>query len=244
MMDDVVPADLGLAEFLSKLIQETFEAVLASQTEQEQRRNQLMEIAGLSVEEYASRFITDDDVERELARLFPSDQEGQPHLIYPGARYQPLSRNIFEVPAIRAMLGVELLRSDYRVTRRRGATTLKREAVERVRESLSLRMAAVRLSAIQQAVERGVPEVIIDSGRVNAKLTFQVVRNTDADTPQMRARLASPLSQLSYPLSSINMDELYNLRLVVRQADERAPQTSQLQANVFGEVEITFKTVI
>ena len=138
------------------------------------------------------------------------------------------------------MLGLELHRSEYRVTRQRGATSLKREAVEKIRESLRLRIAAVRLAAIQQAVERGVPQVIVDSGRIDAKLTFQVIRTEDADTPKLRDRLASP----SYPLSSINMDELSKVRLVVRQADENASQTSNLQANVFGEVEITFKTIL
>ena len=102
----------------------------------------------------------------------------------------------------------------------------------------------VRLSAIKQAVERGVPQVIVDSGRVNAKLTFQVIRTEDTDSPNIREKLASPLTQLSYPLSSINMADLSKVRLVVRQANERTPQTSNLSANVFGEVEITFKTII
>ena len=109
-----------------------------------------------------------------------------------------------------------------------------------MRESFRLRIAAVRLSAIQQAVERGIPQVIVDSDQINAKVTFQVVLTEDADTPKLRDRLASP----SYPLSSINMDELSKVRLVVRQADENASQTSNLQANVFGEVEITFKTIL
>ena len=115
--------------------------------------------------------------------------------------YQPQAHDIFETPAIRTMLGLEIHRPEYRVTRQRGATSLKREAVERIRESLLLRIAAVRLSAIQQAAERGIPQVIVDSGRINAKLTFQVVLTEDADTPKLRDRLASP----SYPLSSINV---------------------------------------
>jgi hypothetical protein len=241
MMEDLVPSDMGLAEFMAKLIDETFEAVAASQAEQEQRHRRLLEMSGLSLDEFASRVITDDEIERELARLFPSESEDRLHGIYPGARYQPQAHDVFAPPpAIRTMLGLELHRSEYRVTRQRGATSLKREAVEKIRESLRLRIAAVRLAAIQQAVERGVPQVIVDSGRIDAKLTFQVIRTEDADTPKLRDRLASP----SYPLSSINMDELSKVRLVVRQADEKAPQTSNLQANVFGEVEITFKTIL
>ena len=86
--------------------------------------------------------------------------------------------------------------------------------------------------------------MIVDSGRINAKLTFQVVLTDGAGSPQTQERLASPLSQLSYPLSSINIEDLSKVRLVVRQANERAPQTSNLQAHVFGEVEISFKTIL
>lgn len=32
--------------------------------------------------------------------------------------------------------------------------------------------------------------MIVDSGRINAKLTFQVVLTEDADTPKLRDRLA------------------------------------------------------
>ena len=175
---------------MANLIDDIFEAVAASQAEQEQRHRRRLELSGLSLDEFASRVITDGEIERELARLFPSESEGQLHGIYPGARCQPQAHDILETPAIRTMLGLEIHRSEYRVTRQRGATPLKREAVERIRESLRLRIAAVRLSAIQQAVERGVPQVIVDSGRINAKLTFQVVLTEDADTPKLRDRLA------------------------------------------------------
>ena len=70
--------------------------------------------------------LADDEIERELARLFPSESEGQLHGIYPGARYQPQAHDIFETSAIRTMLDLEIHRSEYRVTRQRGATSLKR----------------------------------------------------------------------------------------------------------------------
>ena len=132
MAEIVTPTDMGFAEFTAKLIQETFEAVLTAQADQEQRQAQFAEMAALSIEEFAARFISDSEVDAELARLFPTETPSQPHAIFPGGRYQPLLRDIPESPAIKEVLGAELVRSDFRVTRRRHITTLKREGVEKV----------------------------------------------------------------------------------------------------------------
>ena len=244
MAEILIPTDMGFAEFVAKLIQETFEAVVTAQSEQEQRQAQLADLAALSPEEFASRFIADEEVDAELGRLFPTDTPSQPHAIFLGARFQPLLRDTPETPPIRAVLGVELLRSDYRVTRRRRITSLKPEAVDKVKSAVRLRLTAVRLAAIREAVARGIPQVIVDSGRINAKLTFQIIRTEDTETPEIRSRLVAPLKPLGLLTISPTAEALANIRLTVRQADEKAPQTTQLQVNVFGEVEITFKTII
>ena len=87
MAEIVTPTDMGFAEFTAKLIQETFEAVLTAQADQEQRQAQFAEMAALSIEEFAARFISDSEVDAELARLFPTETPSQPHAIFPGGRY-------------------------------------------------------------------------------------------------------------------------------------------------------------
>ena len=103
----------------------------------------------------------------------------------------------------------------------------------KIAHAAGLRLAEAGLAGLQRLVARGVQRVIVDSGRVNAKLAFSVVR-TDDEPAHSGFHLVAPLKPLG-SLPGISLPKaLSNVRLVVRQPE---------QATVTGEVEITFKTV-
>ena len=64
------PVDLGFAEFAAQVVAELHEGLLVAQNEQESRRAKLAELSSVPLEEFARRFITNEQLEAELARLF------------------------------------------------------------------------------------------------------------------------------------------------------------------------------
>lgn len=242
MTDIPTPMEMGFAEFTASLISEVFDAVANSQAEQEQRLAGITAAASLPLEDFAEKFITNDQVDGELARLFPSSEPKHLHAIYTNAPYTPKTFASFETPALESTLGVILERKDYRVNKG-GRISLTNSAVKKTRLAARLRLAETRQITLRALVRQGIPRVIVDSGHVNAKLTFQVTRMEEANKPVYKSRLAAPLRDLVQMPGITLPPSLKQVRLLVRQVDDRAPQTSQMQVNIFGEVEITFKTI-
>jgi hypothetical protein len=242
MPDIIAPLEMGFAEFVAKLIAEVFDAVADSQAEQALRQAEIVATAALTPEAFAEQLLSEEQVDAELARLFPTSEPNRPHAIFPGAVYRAKEHHIPESPAIESVLGLELGREDY-LRGRAGETVLQPSAVDKVKRQTRLRLAHARLLALRQLVKQGIPRVLVDSGRVNAKMTFQAVRTEDASKPEIAGRLAAPLNPLGQIAGTPLPRSLANIRLVVRPADAQSPQTSQLQLNIFGEVEVTFKTV-
>lgn len=234
-MPEFEALDLGFAEFAAKLISEVVDAVAASQVEQEQRHAELVEASRLAPHEFAESHLTEQEVETELARRFPPESREAPHAIVPGARVRPAVE-------LRE-LAVELAADRDFTKLPRQPPRLEEPGVEKIRQAVRLQMAEERLVALGELLARGVPRVLVDSGRVNAKLTFEVVTIEEAETPARASRLAAPLRRLGTITRTPERFTLPDVRLVVRQADERSPQASSVNANVYGEVEITFKTV-
>ena len=258
MADDILaPVTLGFAEFAAQLVSEVFEAVALAQMEQQARAAEIAATASLAPAEFAERFVTAAQVDAELAQLFPTAVEKQIHAIFAGAPYTPAEKTIEESPPVLALLGIQLERSDYTV--RRGEVTppviLNGNGVQRIREAMRLRLASDRLLALRELVAQGIPRVLVDAGRVNAKLTFQVTQVTETDdapqpgrNPLLNPKLR-PLGSLTSGMTgqfgrTVIPPELRNVRLAVNQVSDRAPQTTTAETDIYGEVEITFKTVV
>jgi hypothetical protein len=242
MPDITTPLEMGFAEFTAQLISEVFEAIATSQVDQELRRADMSALAAMPPQEYAVQFIHDRQVETELVRLFPAVQSRQKHAIYAGAAYQPQREDRNEIPAIGKHLGITL-GSEHLQSTKRGKLTLTQAGVETIQESARLRLAEGHLRALQQLLSQGIPRVLVDSGHINAKLTFQLIRVQDAARPENASRMAEPLKPLGEMGKLALPGSLKDIRLIVRPTDDRTPQTSNVQANVYGEVDITFKTV-
>ena len=241
MAKATTPISLGLAEFTAKLIEETYEAVASSQADQECRLGEMVAMAKMDMAAYAEAMVPSGAVALELAALFPTSAPNRAHAIYIDAPYLPARGDQVEAPAIYEALGLKLGRRDYTISRKRGVR-LKRSAVDRVAKAVRLRLAASQQDALRQSLQQGMPRLMVDSGSVSAKLTFQLLRIEDADDPDIRKMLAVPIKPLSRG-SGLQAPELNGIRLLARSADDRAPQANRLQADVYGEVRITFKAV-
>lgn len=240
MPDDVAPVEVGFSDFTAKLITDVFDAVIDAQLDQEHRLTELAAAAELSLRDFAERIVSDEQVGDELARLFPGESPDHPTAIRVGAPYEPGTDDEGEQPPVHELLGLRLSRRDY--ARRGQRTTLNARGVDRVASGVRELLALERHEGVRAMVRRGLPRVVAESGRIRSKLTYQVheIEDTTDDPgttpgppfPPTRGRAALP-----EPAS------LAKLRLVVRPADERAPQNQALRVDVFGEVELTFRMI-
>lgn len=247
---------MGFAEFTAKLIADTFEAVTVALAEQETEFLELTRLAELPPEIFAQQAIADEDLEAGLAQLFPGDEE-HPHAVYVGAPYQPATSKTAEAPPFAALLGVTLIRGDW--TRRDTGIVLTQSGVDKVRAATRISLGLERYAALRQLLTRGLPRVLVDSGRINAKLTFEVTEveestattstaaaapaATTIEQPTMITRPITTITPLNRFVGLVRPFPQPNVRLLVRQVDTRDPQNTQAKVNVFSEVEITFKTV-
>ena len=172
MANGRTPIDLGFAEFAAQLVAELQEAVSSAQSEQEARRAGLAERAAMGVSQFARRFVAKNEVQAELVRLFPAPG-GKDTAIASGRPYRAAGARHTETPAVESKLRIKLGARDLRT--RGGRLAFTARGVASVREAVRLRLAEVRLKALRQTVAQGIPRVVVDSGRVNVKLSFRLV---------------------------------------------------------------------
>lgn len=255
MADVETPVQVGFAEFIARLMSEVFDSVITSQVDQEERYAEMLAAASLSEAAYGSQQIGDADVRAEIETLFPPreiDKE-QTSAIYARSPYTAASKEQPESPALLTTLNIKVTKDD--VSKSEAGLLLTQAAVDRVENSVRLRLAARHLAIIRQIVARGLPRVVVDSGRINGKLTFHLSESTQGQTGDgatltgstPTADLLTRTTRLTAATKSVftlpKARILPNVKLMVKQADDQSPQSTQVTANVYGEVEITFKTV-
>lgn len=256
MADNEIKVELTLAEFVGKLISETFQAVIGSMVEQARQQGAIITGTELELAEFALEFISDNDVEEHLSALFPWRADSHAHAIFKDASYQPARNDQVEKPAIMELTGYEMEEADF------DSLQLTERGVERIKSAVRMNLAEDRQKALITLMRQGVPRVIVESGRILSKVTFRVNQqgttgkgNTDSkesDTagrkgatrvveskPIRTGMLASKLKRISPMI--FKPEILDSTRMLVKQADDEAPQTSE--AKVYGEVEIKFKTI-
>lgn len=275
MAEIQVPVDLGFTEFVTSLLSEVVRSIAAAQNDQEQRLAELAAAAAMTLEEFDATHVTEPDVDVWLADRFPSSDLEQPHVVYSGAPYEPASDEGPEHPPFEEVLGIVLTGRDVN----RGRGRLLAAGVTKLRAAARQQLAREEHEVTRQLVERGLPRVVVDAGRIRAKLTFEALRyreETEVDADPIEeaedgggfddgtepASVAGPgaplLAATARPRrtnevlmagrlaglrqATVIPQVLHDVRLRVHTADDRKPETSA-RANVYGEVELTFKTI-
>lgn len=241
MPDNPAPAEIALSQFIASLLADVSKGIIAAQVDQERGLAELREATAMSVSEFSARYVTEEMVESELARLFPSEEPARPHAIFAAAPYQPKTSQKQESPNFRAVLGLTLRRSDYVVGRAR--TTLKTSAVRQVRTETRNLLSDSRVAALQEVVRRGLPTVIVDSGSISAKVILRTVPTEGGEEGSAKGTGSDAMAQPN-ALGVAIPETLRNVTINVRPSDERAPEFTQLNVDLLGEIEIRYKTIV
>jgi hypothetical protein len=212
--------NIGFAQFTAALITQTLDAVIAAQLQQEEKIRKLRESAGLTPAQFAEEAVSPEDVENELARLFPPDQ--YPKGIMAGAPYTPASQTQPEEPPIYSYTGYEMQKGDW--VEQDNVIVITENGYKNILTHVRLTLATEHHTNILLMMRSGIPRIVIDHGRVNTKLFFQFSSGGIG-------KGSSTLQRGTLP------------QLMVKAVELRRPEVARLTVNVVGEVEITFKTI-
>jgi hypothetical protein len=231
------PVELGFSEFVSKLISDTFDAVITSSITQEENWNQLNRLLSLTMDDFAEQVIDNDMIQMELISLFP-DGSGSTAIVN-GAAYTRANprKETPENPPVKTVLGYEP----------KGDKLTEKDVAE-IGAIVKNLLAERQFEVLNRVFSRGSTKIIVDAGKINAKLNFEILQveesdndsndNTSVAVKKIFVRQKYPgFSSLGRPI------ELKNVHLFVKPPADSDPQTHQVKANVYGEVEIQFKTI-
>ncbi|WP_018623919.1 hypothetical protein [Kangiella aquimarina] len=167
----LTPADMGFAEFVAKLISEVFDAVVTSQAEQEEKLLEIKELVSQPEELFVDNLLQDDvfldQIDRLLKSYFPANSDKNVHAIYEGAPYKVKKGNSPESPAILEHLGLDLSESE---SAKKNKFT--NNDVLEIYRAAARPFAQQKRQAMINAIEHGFSNIIVDSGKINAKFTF------------------------------------------------------------------------
>jgi hypothetical protein len=216
--------ELGFAEFASTLISETLNAVVTSILTQEKQAAQLEQQAQLSAEEYAKENLTDEIVRAEVIRLFPHATKKEKSAVDAGEPYTASKEG--EDPAILKKVGYEMLKTD--VSQNQKVMSINETGYGHIFNAVKLNLATLHLNLLKAVVARGIPRVYVDNGHISSKLMLRLEAETSTQTSTTGSKISG---------TGIR-------RLIAQPVNVNRPEFLSLKADVLGEVEITFKTVV
>jgi len=246
--------ELGFAEFVAKLISDTFGAVLASQIEQQDKISELNNLLTLSDDEFVAKCMQDDELvfqlEENLKQRYPFDSDVE-HAVYKGAPYQAPTQQKEESPSFFKDLGISLKEKlDF------SGKKLTEEGAKKIKIAVMLTIAQKQRQLLSDVLINGIPKLSVDHGKINAKLTFSMKEDSSQEeeeendsAPSSNATITrnfglSNLSVANRFAGVIDTSKLIKTRLNITPASNRAPQDAESSANIYSEVEIHFKSIL
>ena len=246
--------ELGFAEFVAKLISDTFGAVLASQIEQQDKISELSSLLSLSDDEFVAICMQDDELvfqlEENLKQRYPFDSDVE-HAVYKGATYQAPTQQKEESPPFFKDLGISLEeKRDF------SGKKLTEEGAKKVKIAVMLTIAQKQRQLLSDVLVNGIPKLSVDHGKINAKLTFSMKDDGSQEEGEESNSASSRNATINRNLTLSNLSvanrfagvidtsKLIKTRLNITPASNRAPQDAQSSANIYSEVEIHFKSIL
>ena len=262
-MADSIATDVGFAEFVATLLVETLDSIVASHTSQEERLRALGSAAGLTTEEIAATTITAGMVDAAVADLFPDGDGGTTIRTggpAPGKDAQEelgvelkdrpdglVAADVTKVRnAVALFLAARYLESVQEVSRRGVPRVLVDGGTLRAKLAFTTTRVASGGANARTAPAgaasgaAGTPSGVAVA-RPSTGLSPAVARAALTDLSSSRLRQIESARALTFRPEVL--DGIRDLRLMVRPpATTTTPGEPEERADVFGEIEIRFRT--
>lgn len=251
MAETLEKVNLGMAEFIAKLIDETMEAVIDAQNTQAEQNAAIRSSALMSIEEFAQSHISDD-----IALTYLKEK------INPNAL--PVVGRAFDINYYKQLFNVEFQADEVTISKK--STILLKPGYERLLLLCKIELSEEKHQIFKQLLKDGLPKIVIDNGEITAKVAFTAVTNsqTTAETKNLKSKTLDSSTITKSPSISLDSKILDGSTTLIKAntfdkvspsyTDKYLPETKIILENatqsssnsttsLFGEVTLRFKTV-
>jgi hypothetical protein len=242
-VDEIVRLpDIQFPEFTSKLITDTFDAIISANLRQTESYIELVGALAKTLSEYIND--TKDDISgaeilQFVATLLPGPDEQHPTKIASGATLAgPEATKLTTALTIAGEAAPPAIPT----------AALTASDVSAIKDAVAKRLAANKYTLLKEMVKIGLVRVVINGGKIISQLTFSTyassfyVRNSSSYNSSnfdltVKANTGSALSKWFSASASARYTSVS-----VRTTNESQQDVSGSSVNIFGRVELDFKT--
>ena len=187
----------GFADLVTTLLDETFEAILDTGIEQNDRHKEIVAAAKLSVDAFADRYISDDDIDAAIATLIGNDSLAQ--------FFQELDNSADpaeqQAAVVRARAAIAEVYAGHAARAQLTRSIQKNQSQKasvffdqsQWRTYLAPLLAQEQQALFKEVASRPAPRVLVESGRLTARTKIVVTKSaTDTTPPSTPGRAPSP----------------------------------------------------
>ncbi len=240
--------EIGFPEFTTKLVSDTFDALIAANLRQQQGYIELIEAVSKSLKAYINDTRDDigpSEIMQLLGAAVPPSSPGatsEPTKVKPGAKLTEADatalNNALEIK------GIELDKDNKAAT----AGTLSQSGYDKILDAAAMRLAANKYDQLEQMTKLGMLRLVVDNGTIETRLNFHAYgseyfnRNTSAYSRDSFAlRASAKTGGLLSAWVSASASTSYT-SMNVSTASTRQNESSGVDVNIFGRVQLNFHT--
>jgi hypothetical protein len=242
--------EIEFPEFTSKLIEDTFNAIVTSMIRQQEAYADLVEKVSMSVSEFEQEAVTGRDVTDWLISKFPGEEDGTTAV---GTTDEPGTLTETDLEILNRKLGDEATELNVTLPAPGDASSsnggeatldLSEDQVSTIRNCVRRDIAGPRLEALKDLVSQGIVRVVVDDGTIETKLNFntnasEYTRRTDTeyDRSSTSAGVRAGLSLGSFAVGGYANHHSTSVSTMTK----REASSSRAEVDIMGRVEINVR---
>ena len=242
--------DIQFPEFTAKLITDTFDALIAANLRQTESYISLITSVGEGLTKYINDTKDDiggDEILQFLAKVVPPADEDEENngtkLIDGGTITEDEGENL--KTALKVTTDIE---ADIVPDAAGGTITITPDAYSKILEAVAERIAANKYAILEKMVQQGILRLVVEKGLIETRLSFSThassfyqAKSTNYNRGTYNSRRKSRSSGIAALFGKYSSATTRN-SLTVSTAEKVDQDTTGSSVNIFGRVQINFKT--
>lgn len=237
-------SEIGFPEFTAKLVTDVFDALVSANMRQTDAYLSLIKEVGKSVSQYINDTKDDiggDEILQFLAAVAPPDNDQDISKIKDGG-----TLTTQEAADVQGKLAV--IENDANVNDVAVPENINQEAYNNILEAVAKRIAANKYTLLQEMVKQGILRLVVEDGVIETRLTFSTYgssffqeKSKDYNRKNFSFRAKAKTGGLVSLWCKASASTAYN-SVKVSTAEKVNQDRAGSRVNIFGRVEINFKT--
>jgi hypothetical protein len=232
--------EINYPEFTSKLISDTFDAIVASMIRQQEAYADLVEKVSMTLGDFSSEAVTDTDVETYLRTYFPGDEDNGTSV---GSPSDPGELDDADAARLASLLGPEAIETGDEANLPEEGS-LDAADVELIFRLVRRMLARPRLDALRERGSQGVTRIVVEDGTIETELEFRTYANvedvTASSSYQRNTLNGGGGLNFASGLFGINLGGSGSRLRVSTNRSSRASE-GEAEGEIKGRVEINFR---